>query len=63
MKSIGEMVETMVDDGEEGGGKVKLKVGKTEKQQGAGGKKNTEALKKGKQVEIVKVEGGVEEVF
>ena len=42
---------------------MKLKVGKTEKQQGAGGKKNTEALKKGKQVEIVKVEGGVEEVF
>mgnify|MGYP000211916423 CR=1 FL=1 len=38
LKSIGEMVETMIDDGEEGGGKVKLKVGKTEKQQGAGGK-------------------------
>jgi len=57
------MVETMIDDGEEGGGKVKLKVGKTEKQQGAGGKMKIEALKKGKQVEIVKVEGGVEEVF
>ena len=63
LKTIGEMVETMIDDGEEGGGKVKLKVGKTEKQQGAGGKMKIEALKKGKQVEIVKVEGGVEEVF
>ena len=52
LKSIGEMVETMIDDGEEGGGKVKLKVGKTEKQQGAGGKMKIEALKKGKQVEI-----------
>ena len=44
-------------------GRVKLKVGKTQKQQGAGGKMKIEALKKGKQVEIVKVEGGVEEVF
>ena len=52
LKSIGEMVETMIDDGEEGGGKVKLKVGKTEKQQGSGGKMKIEALKKGKQVEI-----------
>ena len=63
LKTIKEMVETMIDDGEEGGGKVKLKVGKTEKQQGAGGKMKIEALKKGKQVEIVKVEGGVGEVF
>ena len=44
------MVETMIDDGEEGGGKVKFKVGKTEKQQGAGGKMNVEALKKGEKV-------------
>ena len=72
LKSIGEMVETMVDDGgegKEGGGKVKLKVGMSKKQ-GAGEKKKIqigekkkiEVLKKGKQADIGEVERGIGEV-